>query len=481
MFDSGPNGVGSFIGGNTYIGLQSRPPPLLGEEEALGWFSVCMGLVGLHYGVGFLIGTAEKVYYTGPSGSIYAVSASLGLLFLALYAPLYHRLRDRIEFVMARKYEERSIGGMIAFLSWLWMLGITGAQILGVTYIVSVWGILDLKMVMAGIALLIWIVSLLDLRRMTLLFRGLLLISTLGIVLSLLASQSIGYYVHSIQAMIPSYLQASPGEILGISTTTILLTMIGMDFHQFIVRAKGSKESVMGCVAAASLLFLMAFLPTSTSLAAKDMGITPLGKNDGKTILPLFLLEAGESIKIYGVGLVFAISLLAVALNSGAGLNRAMSLTLRDFLDSYAADTKRPGAHPLKNLPIPIVALLNVSLALGVAIAGKTMIDVIVTFYAIYVAGVFNPFLAFILEDKGLARFSARAISLSIAFGAVSALLTLVYWLLTGEVPLSSVFQANVELAMTSLGLALSALPLVMDYLRLKGWLRRFLNRMRVP
>ena len=92
-----------------------------------------------------------------------------------------------------------------------------------------------------------------------------------------------------------------------------------------------------------------------------------------------------------------------------------MNRTLVDFGAFSASDRTRF-----------LVAVLNASLVLGVALTGRSIIDLIVSFYAMYVAGVLVPFLAYLVERSGHKAFSPRAIRLSLLLGGASTAVVLV-------------------------------------------------------
>lgn len=61
----------------------------MSENRRLDAFSLAALLVSAHYGLGFLLGTAEKSLTIGIAGSLYAVCLGLGTLALLGLAKFY--------------------------------------------------------------------------------------------------------------------------------------------------------------------------------------------------------------------------------------------------------------------------------------------------------------------------------------------------------------------------------------------------------
>ncbi len=61
----------------------------ISENRRLDAFSLAALLVSAHYGLGFLLGTAEKSLNLGVAGSLYAVCLGLGTIALLFMAKFY--------------------------------------------------------------------------------------------------------------------------------------------------------------------------------------------------------------------------------------------------------------------------------------------------------------------------------------------------------------------------------------------------------
>lgn len=374
-------------------------------------FSVAVLLVSVHYGLGFLLGTGENSFTLGIAGSLYAVSTSLGLLAILVLIKFYWTEVEPIWSLLGNRYGGR-VRILVGIMSWAWMIGVVASQILGGASILKVLGA-SLQPSMVVLAILIVVISLLPVGQASSLFKALLVLSSLALLYSLWAVSGVPNYFRSPLEFAPALAQVNPAQLAGIPLTTILLTTIGMDFQQFIVQAKDVRSAYQGCLLAALVLLLLSFLPSSVVVAAKDSGILPTSI-DGKEVIPFILSWVGGG-SDQPIGIFLVISLLITALGSGGGVLRVMNQTLIDF------KILNPS-----NRNLILLAAVNALLVLAVALTGDSIIDVIISFYAIYVAGVLVPFIAYILEKKGRYKFSAKTILLSLVLGSASSTVVLV-------------------------------------------------------
>ena len=410
-------------------------------DRRLGVVSVAAMLASVHYGIGFILGTGEKAYIFGAAGSLYAVSCGLGLIALAFIARFYWRKREPIWTLLGDQYGQQ-VRGLIIFLSWAWMTGIVASQLLGGAFIVGTLRFSPMP-AMFLLALIIMLVSLLPVERIALLFQVLIVVSSLALLYTLTLVSGVEEYLWSVLNFVPALSQVGWSEVVGIALATVLITVLGMDFHQFVVRTRSVRDAQWSCILAGSILLLLAFLPSSVVISAGNRGIIPVGI-DGKQTVPAILLWVGRQTGT-GVGLALVISLLITAIGSGAGVLRIMNRTLLDAF-GLTGSARRNW----------LAAAGNTVLILLIALSGRTLINLIVSFYTIYIAGVLLPLIVFIWEDRGKKVVSSASIHLALILGGGVAIGLLIFSRLISHPIL---FGSN-ELTILSVGVACSALGL---------------------
>ena len=387
------------------------------SSRSVSTAGIFIGLVSLHYGMGFILGTGEQTYLYGASGAVYALAAGVGLLGISMLASFYWHEKKPIWDLLGNQYGE-IVRHLTNFLSWVWMLGVMAGQMVGAGYALSVLGIPPI-LAIALMAFLIAFLGPLPLERVAWIFATLLVISTLALIVSLGPLGGFSTYWKSIQAFAPSVLSASPWRMLGISITTFLLTLIGMDFQQVLVSGRTNSSAVRGSLLAGLALIPIAFLPTAVVLGALEKSVIFVGTINGKDAIPLVLSALGNKI-LPGGGLILVIGLVLVAINSGSGLNRAL-------IRSFQAAPFMPTT--LKQSTV-VASWINATLAFGLALTGLTIVSLMVSFYAIYVAGVFVPFVAYLLERGRNVHFPANAVRWAAWAGSGSAALVLLVGLM---------------------------------------------------
>ncbi len=415
----------------------------MSENRRLDAFSLAALLVSAHYGLGFLLGTAEKSLTIGIAGSLYAVCLGLGTLVLLLLAKFYWTKIEQIWTLLGNRYGKQ-VKFLVGFMSWSSLIGIEAVQMISGAFILKVLGVPVLPS-MVTLAILFTIVSLLPVEKAGFLFRGLLILNFLGLLYALWVLHGFPDYLLSPFVFIPSLSQISPPKLLGISFSTIFLVLIDMKYQQFVVQAKDLKSLYQGCLLAAILLLMLAFLPSAVLVAAQNAEILPIGI-DGKETLPFILLWIGGGAE-QPLGILLIISLLVPALGVGSSILRVQTKTVLDF-----------NFLPISNRNRLLVTVVNILLALAVALRGGEIINLIVAFYAVYVAAVFVPFLAYLLDQTGRYTFSNSGVRLSLIMSSISAISVLFLTLLNPKI---IVFD-SAELNIMGIGIGFGILGLLL-------------------
>lgn len=415
----------------------------MSENRRLDAFSLAALLVSAHYGLGFLLGTAEKSLTLGIAGSLYAVCLGLGTLLLLVLAKFYWTKIEQIWTLLGNRYGKQ-VKLLIGFMSWSSLIGIEAVQMISGAFILKVLGV-PLLPSMVTLACLFTIVSLLPVEKAGFLFRGLLILNFLGLLYALWVLHGFPDYLRSPFTFIPSLSQISPAKLFGISFSTIVLVLIDMKYQQFLVQAKDLKSLYQGCLLAATLLILLAFLPSAVLVAAQTAEILPVGIN-GKETLPFILLWIGGGAD-QPLGILLIISLLVPALGVGSSILRVQTKTVLDF-----------NFLPISNRNRLIVTIVNILLALAVALRGGEIINLIVSFYAAYVAAVFVPFVAYLLDQTKRYSFANFSVRLSLIMSSISAISVLFLTLLNPKL----IFFGSAELNIMAIGIGLGIIGLLL-------------------
>jgi SSS family solute:Na+ symporter len=415
----------------------------ISQNRKLDAFSLAALLLSAHYGLGFLLGTAEKSLTLGAAGSLYAVCLGLGTIALLLgLAKFYWTQVEQIWTLLGNRYGSQ-VKILVGLMSWSSLIGIEAVQMISGAFILKVLGMPVLPS-MVLLAMLFTLVSVLPVEKAGFLFRGLLVLNFLALLYGLWVLHGFPEYLRSPIEFIPALEQVKPSKLAGISLSTILLVLIDMKYQQFLVQAKDVRTLYQGCLLAAILLLLLAFLPSSVVVAAQNAGILPTDI-EGKETLPFILLWIGGGTD-KPLGIVMIMSLLVPALGVGSSILRVQTKTVLDF-----------NILPASSLNRLLITAVNAILALAVALKGGEIINLIVCFYASYVAAVFVPFVAYLLDQRERYTFAGASVKLSLIMGSMSSIFMLI---LTFINPNLAVF-GSVELNIMLVGITFGVLGLL--------------------
>ncbi|HEY9707127.1 MAG TPA: hypothetical protein V6D48_02860, partial [Oculatellaceae cyanobacterium] len=395
-----------------------------------------------HYGLGFILGTAEKSLTLGAAGSLYAVCLGLGTIALLGLAKFYWIRVEQIWTLLGNRYG-KPVKILLGFMSWLSLIGIESVQMISGAFILKVLGVSVLPSMLI-LAILFTIISLLPVEKAGFLFRGLLVLNFLAMLYALWTLHGFPVYLRSPLEFIPLLKQVRPTDLVGIPLCTILLVLIEMKYQQFLVQAKDVRSLYKGCVLAAIVLLLLAFLPSAVVVAAQNSGILPVGI-EGKETLPFILSWIGGGVDS-PLGIALMMSLIVPALGVGSSILRMQTKTILDF-----------NILPASNLNRLLITATNAFLALVVALRGGEIVNLIVYFYAAYVAAVFISFVAYVLAETECYIFSKTSVRLSLLMGSLSASSVLILNLINSNV---AVF-GSVELNIMVMGILFSLLGLL--------------------
>jgi solute:Na+ symporter, SSS family len=405
-------------------------------------------LVSAHYGLGFLIGTAEQAMVLGAAGSLYAVCVSLGTLALVFLVKLYWTKYEPIWTLLGDRYG-RSVKLGVALMSWASLIGIESVQIVAAAAILKVSGIPELPS-MVALTVSFCVLSLLPVERASWVFRGLLLSNILALFYALWRLDGLGSYWRSPLDFLPQLHQISLTQMIGVGISTILIVTIDMKCQQFVVQARNLRTGYLGTILGAIGLFCLAFLPSSVAIAAQKSEILPLNL-DLKAVIPFVLAWVGGGAREFW-GIVLIIALVVPALGLGSNVLRVQNKMVFDW--EIVPDFR--GNHL-------VVAVINAILAFAIALRGGEIVSLIVCFYAAYLSAVWMPFLAYLLFYKNLYNFSVVSVRISLLCGALAAIAALAIALYE---PTTILFN-SAELTIMAAGIISGAMSLVIT----EAWL----------
>ncbi|MBE9169409.1 hypothetical protein IQ238_18395 [Pleurocapsales cyanobacterium LEGE 06147] len=411
-------------------------------NRSLGILSLTILLVSAHYGLGFILGTAEQAIAIGTAGSLYAVSLGLGFLALLALVKFYWHAVEQIWTLLGNRYGTPVKIG-IALMSWTSLIGIEAVQIIAASAILSIAGFSKLPSTI-GLAILFCLLSLLSSERASKVFRGLLLFNIGALLYALWRLHGFSELELAAIQFLPSLARVDWREELGVSISTILVVTIDMKCQQFIVQARTVRTAYWACVLAAIALIGLAFLPTAVVMAGQHRGILP-ETITGKEAIPYILSWLGGGTHQWQ-GILWILALAIPALGIGSNILRIQTKTILDL-----------GVIP--NLPRNriLVAILNALLAFAIALKDGEIVNLILDFYAAYLPCVWIPLAAYLLAHTKQYIFSQTSVRLSLLMSAIASLLTLGITLLN---PQMIFFNSN-ELTIITMGMGFGGISLL--------------------
>lgn len=411
-------------------------------NRRLGVFSLATLLVSAHYGLGFLLGTAEQAMTRGAGGSLYAVSVGLGTLVTLALAKFYWSEVEQIWTLLGNRYGKLVKVG-VGFMSWVSLVGIEAVQIIAATSILKVAGVPTVSS-MVILTLMFFILSLLPIEKASWIFRGLLLLNILSLIYALAILHGLPEYGRLSVEFIPTLAHIPASEAIGVSLSTILLVLIDMKCQQFIIQAKDINTAYLGCILAALALIVLAFLPAAVVVTAQNANILPLDLM-GKEAIPYVLAWIGGGAD-HPWGIFLTAALAVPALGLGSSILRIQNKTVLDL-----------EVIPDSAQNYILVAATNALLALVIAFKGGEIVSLILCFYAAYLSTVWIPFIAYLLVYAGVYTFSKNSVRLSLVMSSLAAVSTLCITLLQPEMILFN----SPELTIMSVGLGVGGLSLL--------------------
>jgi SSS family solute:Na+ symporter len=200
-------------------------------------------------------------------------------------------------------------------------------------------------------------------------------------------------------------------KLLGVSITTILITFIGMDFHQFIVESTNSNTAKKGAFGGFVFLALLTFV-----LGTSIMGYINYVQYEAESalaaaqIVPRMLMDTGSSLVGNWSQLLFLLPIIFVSAGSGSAVTKVIMRASHDLL---------PKTEGMKSLNFYVVLS-----AVVLTMLSQSVVGLVVSFYATYVGAVFIPFIVVLLEERGLVKVKDNIFLNAIILGFILSLFT---------------------------------------------------------
>lgn len=416
------------------------------DKKKLNIIQVTAGLISLHYGLGFLFGTSEAVYQNGISGITYALMCSLGLILLAILVPFYHKNKLPIWSLFERKYGSH-VKNYTVFLSWFWMIGVVASQVISSAYIFNLMGFPTF----ISLLIVIIVVSLISLMRLEKLAKVLLFFLIIN-------SSILLFCIFSLPKIEKNQLLNQFDSInfssrnfisfISIAIPTILITLLGMDFHQFLVKGKNILISTKATLLAGLILLFLTLIPSVLAIKVKHENIIPTNI-DGKQLIPYTMIFLGENLFGSNLKYFFLIILIITTVGSCSCLIRIMVQTFQkfEFIPKKIRNNKK------------IILVLNGIIIFLLTIKNSTLISLIVSFYIIYIVGVLIPFITLLFKQQKN-FFKSSTIFWSMISGTLVSLMVLI----SSKLNIINIKQPlNIEFVMITSGIITSLITLISD------------------
>jgi SSS family solute:Na+ symporter len=361
-------------------------------EQKLNAAQVASMLVSTSCGIGFLLGTGELALHQDMAGSLYAISTTLGLIVLAVYAPLLWTARQSIWTWFNQLYGP-SVSRSVALLSLVWMTGVLAAQIRGGAAMLTLTGLPPTSALLLIDGLII-VLSVMRLSWLSVGFAICMLACNATLVGSLIETGGINVWLHAPVRFVDALRQLIPSHT-GFTLISVAVTVVcGADYQQFLIAARTPAAARTGCMLAAGIVFAIGFLPASTVIATSsawhlDHVVDPV------QVIPVVLIRTLSSFTMSKARSLVIAMLVTTALGAGCAILRAMS-------DATATFGPRTVTRPIWSRVLPV---LFGSL---VASRGQSLVGMMVDLNVVYVTAV-GPLLGLTLLNVHVSDRTANA------------------------------------------------------------------------
>lgn len=383
----------------------------------LGLVLATATLCATHFGGGFVMGSGEWGFTHGVAGIAYAAGVGLSLILLGLIAA--RKMRRLAKFTvpdfLEYRYGSRLVSTLAALLSLLAIVGIIGAQVWAAQAALSIIGldptwaaIIATLLFIAYTALSgLWGVTLTDAIQLAIIFVGIPLaafvaVNEAGGVEGMRQALENLELSGGTQAYFSPF-GAGVGLLLAAIVPTMMYTLIGQDFYQRLFAAKDENTARNAAILAGVLLIAFAVFPVVTGMAARALFGAGIEASQAIPMLLNQTLPASVA-AIVIAAIISAIMSTADSLLIAGTAHITNDLYLKLINPQAEHDTAR--LLRISRIMTVVIGLL----ALGMALAFETIIDLLLMSYTLYAAGVFIPVVLGFYWRRGSAAGALAAI-----------------------------------------------------------------------
>ena len=347
-------------------------------NRSVSTFLLTMTLIGTQIGGGFMLGTSDAAFTSGPSGVFYSLGLGVGLLILGLgYAgKLRTFLVKTIPELLKNRYNSQSLASLAALLSIVSLGGITVAQGIALKkFFISMgcesilpyalsWCAVVAYTTWGGFLAVVWTDTI-----QALVMIALLIVTLLGLLFP---------EFETVKRTCMNANWSFDTSLLPTLLMPALFMCIEQDIAQRCFAAKSPGTAKRACLISATLIALFAFIPTLFGMVAKEMGIPPEGSvfmNVIRTSSWTFLGPIAETTILLAIISTASSVLLAVSSNISVDI------------------VKKQNSGRL------ITALVG-GISFLLSLTGGDILSWLVGSYEISVAGLFIPTVCAVLTPK---------------------------------------------------------------------------------
>ena len=383
----------------------------------LGLLLATATLCATHFGGGFVMGSGEWGFDYGLTGMAYAAGVGLSLVVLGLVAA--RRMRHLAIFTvpdyLAQRYGSESVRVLSTLLSLVAIIGIIGAQVWAAQGALSIIGLDPTWAAVAATVLFIVYTALSGLWGVTLTDAVQLAIIFIGVPIAAVMALGEAGGLDGIRASIDglelavttdaffSPLGAGLGMVLAAVIPTMMYTLIGQDFYQRLFASRDENTARRAAILAGLLLVLFAVFPVVTGMAARGLFGSEI---EAAQAIPKLIAEVLPAFAgaVVIAAIIGAIMSTADSLLVAGTAHVTNDLYLHVFKRGAEIDKRR-----LLTLSRVVTVVIGV-LALWMALAFETIIDLLLMSYTLYAAGVFIPVVLGLYWRRGNAAGALAAI-----------------------------------------------------------------------
>lgn len=399
----------------------------------LGAGLIAIMLLAINFGGAFVLGTSQDAYSVGFAAIAFAIGICIGLVFLAIFVA--KPIRGKPFVTVADFLEKRFASGRVRVLasafSIVALTGILAGQVGAAASSLTALGLSHTWGAIVGTVLIIlftaiagmWGVAITDAIQFVVIVGGLILVMFIAVSEAGGMAAIAAAYEGSDVTEPFNPLNQGWSFFLGAALPVVVHKLVGQDVMQRVFSAKSSRSAALGAGIAGVLTAAFAVVPAIAGMASRAI-FPDLDPSVG--VVPALI---NEVLPVWAAGILIAAIIPAVLSTADALLLAAVSNISNDFLSRMQRFRQDPRLQLVWSrwLTVGLGAL-----ALAFSLVTPGIIQVLTMAFTMYGSSIFISFMFGLFTRFG----GEKASIVSIAFGAVTALLGLTGVISTAPVPL---------------------------------------------